>query len=179
MKKIDASSPTLCFRDNGYILSFKVDKPFKSRQMIAEFKDKGINELTVTVDKRRDMRSLKSNALLWEICTRIGDAINAPKEDVYRGAIRQTGNYYPLPIKSEAVDDFKRIWQGHGEGWFAEVMDDCKKPGYKYVFAYYGSSVYDTAQMTKVINILLQDAKDLGLEILSERERSLLNDITH
>ena len=58
-------------------------------------------------------------------------------------------------------------------------MDDCKKPGYKYVFAYYGSSVYDTAQMTKVINILLQDAKDLGLEILSERERSLLNDITH
>lgn len=40
--------------------------------------------------------------------------------------------------------------------------------------SYHGSSVYDTKQMSRLIDNLIQDAKAVGLETMSERERSLL-----
>ena len=72
------------------------------------------------------------------------------------------------------MEEFQRIWKGHGTGWFAEIVDDSKIPGYKLVFAYHGSSTYDTAQMSRLIESLIQDAQAVGIETLSEREKSLL-----
>jgi hypothetical protein len=39
---------------------------------------------------------------------------------------------------------------------------------------YYGSSVYDTKQMSDLIDHLIQDCKALDIDAMSERERSLL-----
>ena len=124
--------------------------------------------------KTRKKRSLDANAYCWELCTQIANAVNITKEDVYRRNIREVGVYTPLPIKAEAVDDFKRIWSGKGVGWFVDVIDDSKIDGYKLIFAYHGSSEYDTAQMSRLIDSLIQDAKAVGIDTLSEREKSLL-----
>ena len=126
--------------------------------------------------KTRKKRSRNANSLCWELCTQIGQAAGVSKEDVYRRNIREVGEYTPLPIKAEAVDEFKRVWSCHGIGWFVDVVDDSKMPGYKKVFAYHGSSTYDTAQMARLIDSLIQDAQALGIDTLSERERSLLLD---
>lgn len=94
-----------------------------------------------------------------------------PKEDVYRKAIRDVGEYEPLPIKAEAVDLFQRRWAEKGTGWFADVIDDSKIPGYKLVFAYYGSSTYDTAAMSRLLDYIVQDARNMGLSIPSSKEQ--------
>ena len=83
---------------------------------------------------------------------------------MYRRNIREVGEYTPLPIKVEAVFDFERIWSAHGIGWFIDVVDDSKIPGYKLVFAYQGSSTYDTKQMSRLIDNVMQDAKSIGIE---------------
>ena len=54
-------------------------------------------------------------------------------------------------------------------------MDDSKFPGYKKVFAYYGSSKYDTKEMSRLIDNLMQDAEALGL-VVDQREASLLKE---
>ncbi|MFR8974801.1 MAG: hypothetical protein ACLVG9_02290, partial [Eubacteriales bacterium] len=96
------------------------------------------------------------------------------KEEVYRQNIREVGVYTPLPIKNELVDEFKRIWRGRGVGWFADVIDDSKIKGYKLIFAYHGSSVYTTAEMARLLDSVIQDAKSVGLDVMDEREKSLL-----
>lgn len=126
--------------------------------------------------KSRKKRSRNANSFCWELCTQIAKAAGVSKEDVYRRNIREVGEYTPLPIKAEAVDEFKRIWSHNGIGWFVDVVDDSKLPGHKKVFAYHGSSCYDTSQMARLIDSLIQDAQALGLEVISERERSLLLD---
>lgn len=126
--------------------------------------------------KAKKKRSLDANAYCWTICTEIAKAVGVSKEDVYRRNIREVGEYTPLPIKAEAVDEFKRIWAHRGIGWFVDVVDDSKMPGFKKVFAYHGSSCYDTSQMARLIDSLIQDARAVGVEIISERERSLLLD---
>lgn len=140
-----------------------------ARRLAYNFKA-GEYELTRT----RKKRSLNANAYCWELCNKIGEAVGIPKEDVYRRSIRDVGSYTPLPIKEEGLDKFKEVWKGHGVGWFVDVVDDSKIEGYKLVFAYHGSSTYDTKEMSRLIDNLIQDAQAVGIDTLSEAERSLL-----
>ena len=117
-------------------------------------------------------RSKDANAFCWSLCTLIGNSLRPPlpKEEVYRRAIREVGEYEPLPIRADAVDTFQRRWSQKGSGWFAEVIDDSKIPGYKLVFAYYGSSTYDTGTMSRLIDYLLDEAKQMQLPIPASKE---------
>lgn len=123
--------------------------------------------------KHNPKRSKSANDFCWALCTDIGKALTPPipKEEVYRKAIRDVGEYEPLPIREDAVETFQRRWASHGTGWFAEVVDNSKLKGYKLVFAYYGSSTYDTAAMSRLIDYLAQDARNMGLSLPATKEQ--------
>ena len=140
-----------------------------ARRFVYDFKP---GEYQIT--KAKKPRSLDANAFCWWLCTEIAKAVGITKEEVYRDAIKAVGEYTPLPIKEAAVDEFKRVWAGHGTGWLVDVVDDSKLPGYKLCFAYHGSSVYDVSAMKRLLDSLVQDAEAVGVEVMSERERSLL-----
>lgn len=129
--------------------------------------------VSVEIRKASKKRSRDANAMCWAMCSDIGNALKPPlpKEEVYRKAIREVGEYEPLPIKAEAVETFQSRWAAKGTGWFAEVIDDSKLPGYKLVFAYYGSSTYDTATMSRLIDYLVEDAREMGLAIPASKEQ--------
>ena len=133
-------------------------------------KDSAVN---VEIKKAVNPRSRDANAFCWALCSDIGKAVTPPipKEEVYRRAIREVGEYEPLPIKAEAVETFQNRWQTKGTGWFAEVIDDSKLPGYKLVFAYYGSSTYDTSSMSKLIDFLVDEMEQMGLPIPAKKEQ--------
>ena len=120
-------------------------------------------EINADIKKWREHRSRDANALMWAVCQELGAALKIPKEEVYRKAIRDVGEYEPLPIKACAVEKFCSNWATKGVGWFAEVQDDSKIPGYKLVFAYYGSSTYDTKQMSTLLDYLIDDAEQIGI----------------
>lgn len=122
------------------------------------------------IKRVRKKRSLTSNAYMWALCSEIADAVGISKEEVYRRNIREGGEYTPLPIKAEAVEEFSRIWAAHGIGWFVDVIDDSKLKGYKLVFAYHGSSTYDTKQMSKLIDRVKADAEAVGVVTLPPEE---------
>ena len=130
-------------------------------------------DVNVEIKKYNPKRSKTANDFCWAMCTDIGKAIRppVPKEEVYRKAIREVGEYEPLPIREEAVETFQNRWATKGTGWFAEVIDDSKLPGYKLVFAYYGSSTYDTASMSRLIDYLVDDARQMGLPIPAKKEQ--------
>lgn len=46
-------------------------------------------------------------------------------------------------------------------------MGKSKIPGYRNLRAYYGSSTYDTRQMSALIDHIVQDCKQLGIETLT------------
>lgn len=131
---------------------------------------------TYIVDKARKKRSLDANNYLWVLIGKVAAAVGIPSDEVYRNAIREAGEFTPLPIRADAVDDFSRKWSQGGTGWFVDILDDSKLPGYKLVRAFYGSSTYDTKQMSRLIDNVVQDAKALGIETMTERELSLLKE---
>lgn len=157
--------------DKKQRVTFALDGDFRET-----FDELHEGDVELTVKKYRQKRSLDANAMMWHFCEEIAKVTGTTKEDVYRQEIREVGVYTPLPIRNDAVDEFQEIWSSHGVGWIAEVVDDSKLEGYKLVFAYHGSSQYDTKQMSRLIDNIMQDAKALGIDTLSEQERSVLLD---
>ena len=133
------------------------------------------SEISVEMKKNSQPRSKSANDFMWAMCTDIGKALRPPlpKEMVYRQAIRDVGEYEPLPIKAEAESTVQERWASKGTGWFADVVDDSKIKGYKLVFAYYGSSTYTSEGMSRVLDYLKQDMENMGLPIpLSKEEEA-------
>lgn len=127
------------------------------------------------VKEHREKRSLDANAYCWVLIGKLSKAMGIPPVEVYRGAIRDIGGTYtPMCVRERDVERVKESWGRNGLGWFIEDLGLSKVPGCHNLAAYHGSSVYDSKQMSILINSLVQDCKQLGIEVISEREKSLL-----
>lgn len=128
---------------------------------------------TVSVEWKKKSRSLDANSYLWVVCQKIAEVIKATKEEVYKKAIREVGQFEIVPIKEEAVERWIENWGSRGLGWFAESMEQSKLEGYVKVITYFGSSVYDTKEMSILIDYIVEEAKELGIVLLSDSEIDL------
>lgn len=170
-------SKTITFGEmklEGGWLSVKVEKEDLGKAMhLVRNRKKMLYDLQVK--EHRKKRSLDANAYAWVLMGKLADAMRITPEEVYRQAIQNVGgNYEILPIKEEAATHFKGIWEAKGLGWPCVDMGISKIPGYRNLRCYYGSSTYDTRQMSQLIDNLVQDCKALDIETLSEEKLSLL-----
>ena len=121
----------------------------------------------IEVKEHRKKRSLDANAYAWVLINKIADALRITPKEIYRQAIQGIGNNCEIiPIKEEAAEHFKRIWESQGLGWPCMDMGKSKIDGYRNLRAYYGSSTYDTRQMSILIDNLVQDCKALDIETM-------------
>ena len=130
--------------------------------------------LAIEIFKQKKKRSLDANSLLWVLCQKIAEVIHSTKELVYQGFIKDVGQFEIVPIKNEAVERWIDVWKGKGLGWFAEVMEDSKLPGYKKVISYYGSSIYDQHEMSVLLDEVVRECKELNIETLTPTQLSEL-----
>ena len=141
---------------------------------------KNENKLTIELKKWRQKRSLDANSYCWVLCDKIAkelckDGTIVTKEDVYKDAILQIGSFEPFIVQEKTYMNFKRIWEKQGLGFLVQEVskkDKCIK-----VNCYYGSSTYNTKEMSLLIEDLIELAKTLNVETKSQSEiNSLLKE---
>lgn len=166
-------SETISFREvklEGGWLMVKPERDDlgKAMAVVRKHKDKLYD---LEVKEHRKKRSLDANAYAWVLINKIADALRITPKEIYRQAIQNVGgNYEILPVKAEAAEHFKQVWEAQGLGWPCVDMGKSKIEGYRNLRAYYGSSTYSTTQMAQLIDILLQDCRALDIEVKSEEE---------
>lgn len=132
--------------------------------------------LDVEISTSKTRRSLDANAYCWALIGQIAEATKLKKEEVYRDEIKQMGgNYDTVCVPQKAVDALCRHWQHNGLGWITETFES-KLKNCVNVNLYYGSSAYDSKQMSILIDNVVQDAKALGIETKTPQELSLLKE---
>lgn len=141
-----------------------------ARRLVYEFQP---GEYELRRAKKR--RSLDANALYWELCGRLARAVNEPPIEVYKRHIKDIGNYEVLCIQNKAVDDFTKYWCDAHLGRMVETISS-KIPGCTTVLAYYGSSDFDKAQMSRLIDNCIQDCRAVGVETWPEDKVALLKE---
>lgn len=137
-------------------------------------------KLNVELKQYREKRRIDANAYCWVLCDNIAKALTTEqtaitKEDIYKDAILQIGRFEPLIITEKAYENFKRIWEKQGLGYL--IQEVSKKDKCVRLNAYYGSSSYDTKEMSLLIQILIELAKSIGVETRPKAEiESLLKE---
>lgn len=131
------------------------------------------NKLIIELKKWRKKRSLDANSYCWVLCDSIAkelckDGTIITKEDVYKDAILQIGSFEPFIVQEKTFDKFKRIWEKQGLGFL--VQEVSKKDKSVKVHGYYGSSTYDTKEMSLLIESLVELAKTLHIETKPQNE---------
>ena len=128
----------------------------------------------VEITEHKELRSLDANAYLWVLLTKLQDKLKIPKEEIYKNYIQKIGSAEIIPIKNEAVKRFRDAWHKNGLGWISETMKS-KLDGFTNVIAYYGSSSYNTNEMSRLIDEVVKDCKEQNIETKSDSEiRSLI-----
>lgn len=141
---------------------------------VATLEDGKTYFLDIKEQKRK--RSLNANRYMWVLCEKLAEALGTTKMEIYQQAIREVGVFRQVEINEKAVDTLVRSWKMHGDGWVADRVDYTENEGFVLVNLYYGSSTYSRKQMTRLLENLVQDCRACDIEVLSERELSLLKD---
>lgn len=124
------------------------------------------------IKKTPKKRSLDSNSYYWVLCGKLAAKLQTSPVEVYRQHIFDIGNNYEiLPIKDEAVDKFVTAWSKNGIGWVVFTIGPSKLKGYTNLMAYYGSSTYDSKQMARLIDLVVEDCKENGIETMTREEK--------
>lgn len=135
----------------------KLDK----REDLGLIEGKDFSGYTLTLKKKKE-KSVNINSYMWQLCDKIGKRTRTTKFDVYRKAVREVGVYIDTLIPAGREEEFKKMWSHNGEGWFAEESGKWK--GQTVFKAYSGSSVYDMEQMRRLVDYIVDEATDLGIE---------------
>lgn len=131
-------------------------------------------QYTVEIKEYRPKRSLDSNGYLWILCDKIAARIGISKVEVYRKAIKEIGgNSDTVCVLEKAADALCSGWEHNGLGWITERFSS-KIDGCVNVTLYYGSSTYDSRTMSRLIDSLIEDAKELGIETMTPQELARL-----
>lgn len=135
----------------------------EAAEELERLKDK---DLRIKVVQYRQKRSLSANALLWHCIGRISEATRADKWDVYLKLLREYGKFTFVCVQPHMVDAVKSQWRE------AQVWNSVDIDGRKAVqmICYFGSSSYNTAEMSRLIDGALEEMRDLNLDLPMEQD---------
>ena len=132
---------------------------------LTAYDDLSDTKLSIDFAKYRSKRSNDANAYAWVLCGKIAEKVEISPREVYRDAILQVGVYRDFHnFDEKEAKSFRHAWELLGIGWLTEQVDYDADGEHVVIRAYYGSSTYNTKQMSRLIEWLVTDAQTLDIE---------------
>lgn len=123
-------------------------------------------KLDISIKKYRKKRSLDANAYCWVLLQKMAEVLNTDKWTLYLRMLKEYGQFTHVVVKEDAVEAMKRQWRE------CEVLGPIKVGGIAGVQlqCYFGSSTYDTKEMSGFIDGIVREAKGLGIDVRTPDE---------
>lgn len=116
------------------------------------------------IERKRKKRSTDANAYFFTLADKLTERLNIPKTEIYRNYIKEIGGVSEVVcVKTDAVEKLCEGWRHNGLGWQTDTVPS-KIDGCTNVILYYGSSTYNTEQMSRLIDLVVEDCKVQGIE---------------
>ena len=105
---------------------------------------------------------------MWVLCDEIARVLQSTKDEVYRQAVANVGVFFPLSCESAAFARARAVWESQGAGFFCNVTRE--QAGRTEFNAYVGSSKYTQEELSRLIEELVAEAENLGIDTKASRE---------
>ena len=134
-------------------------------------------ELDLSLKEFKPKRSLNANAYMWALIGKIAEVLRISQDEVYH----------------RMLCDYGTLEKGDGCVQYVSIRADAKLTGWLYVhtkpiktvdlegkkFTHYalikGSSDYNTREMSFLLDGVIYEAKELGIEVMTSEELERLN----
>lgn len=123
------------------------------------------------VKEHKEKRSLNANAYAWSLITKIADALRTSKEECYLEMLKRYG-------QSEIVSVLSQI-DVSGYFKYYEPLATATLQGKEFTHykIFKGSSEYTTLEMAVLIDGIVSEAKELGIETIPPKEIERLKNL--
>lgn len=143
-------------------------------------------EIQWEIKKHRKKRTLSQNAYYWQLVGQIADALRLPKEQVHNEMLRSYGQVdriagqlvtVPIPDTDKAETEVLRSMKYH-------LMPTSQvRSGVKGLYRTYvmlkGSHELTTEEMSILVDGIVQEAQQLGIETLTPAELEVMRSAEH
>lgn len=125
---------------------------------------------TALLTEKRKKRSRDANAYAWALMEEIAAKIGSCKDEVYLQMLERYGVFTHIIVKPQAVDMLMREYR------LCRSLGEVTVNGQTgvQIQAYFGSSQYDTKQMSRLIDGIIYEARELGIETATPEEVALM-----
>jgi len=128
-------------------------------------------ELVVEIKQYRHKRSLDSNSYMWLLLNEMASILKTTKDELYIQMLDRYGVFTHIIVKENVVDRVKAEWK---------IVRDLGKAYVNgrigiQLQCYFGSSTYDSKEMSTLINGVVDEAKALGINTMTPREIELMS----
>lgn len=127
---------------------------------------KGI-DLTIKAAKKRNKRSLDANAYSWVLMQKLAEACHTDKGTIYLRCLqRYSRKFTHIIVKEKAVEAAMEAFRTCVD--LGEVLVNGQQ-GHQ-LQVYFGSSTFDTKEMSVFIDGIVSECKELGIETATPEE---------
>jgi hypothetical protein len=157
-------------RPNGdVVLELTVDGYYNMRKATQLYNDLKDKEIHATLKEFKSSRSIDQNDMLWAIITQVSDKVNGSHQEqdlmnIY-GTLLQRANIKREYIRTlvQARDILEQSFRAVLEVPNSRKIENGKETvGF---WVYYGSSTFDTREMTQLIEVALDIATEVGIDV--------------
>lgn len=123
-------------------------------------------KLNIKAVKHRERRSLDANAYMWVLLQKMAEVIHEDKWNIYLEMLGKYGVFTHIIVKPNVVEKVKEEWRT-----VKELGEVCVNgtTGIQ-LQCYFGSSTYNTKEMSVLIDGVVSEAKEMGIETLPVEE---------
>ena len=149
-------------------ISFLID----GRDKLSDIEQlKGL-KLKIEAKKYIKKRTINANNYFWKLLQELCELVEIDTVEEYRRRVKELGIFRRFKIEAENIKTFEKMRNAQGIAWFCEIADTTyiSNTEFKIVNAYYGSSSFNSKQMGRLIDGVVQDCKVYGIETKSQQE---------
>lgn len=167
MIEIITNKPSITFNlDNTINATFKFHK-----SALPDIETIKTEQIYLTIKEYRKKRSLSQNAYMWVLLNKLAEKLHDTSENIYKHFIRDYGVRDYILVQDKAVEELRNRWEKKGIGWFAEVMSKSKTvDGTTVMIVYYGSSSYDSKEMSRVVDAVVESCQENEISTMTITE---------
>lgn len=161
-------SISIDYKTNNPIITLELNE----RGSISSLENLKEDKLSIEIKKYRKKRSLDANNYFWKLLQEVCEEKGLDTIEDYKRRVKELGIFRQFKIMTQDVKTFEKVWTDRGIAWFCEISDTdyIGDTEFKVINAYYGSSSYNSKQMSRLIDNLVQDCKAIGIETKPQAE---------
>ena len=119
---------------------------------------KDIEKLSIEIKQYREKRSLNANAYAWLLIGKIADIVRSSKDEVYVNMLKLYGQSDVISVDADVpIRYYVKYFDEIGESRLNGKL-------FKHYRVYKGSHEYDTREMSILIDGIVYEAKELGIQ---------------